>query len=105
MSELKQNVSGSGVLEVGDALAPLAVSGTPTRRWSKFVFRSPTCHLTERKLLIVNDVTGCCRFVADLLPIKCLIINDVTDVADFQTISSKENAEVRIKTGESTESK
>jgi hypothetical protein len=39
--------------------------------------------LTEWKWLIVKDVTGCCRFVAALLPIKCLIINDVTDVADF----------------------
>jgi hypothetical protein len=40
-------------------------------------------HLTEWKWLMMKDVTGCCRFVADLLPIKCLIINDVTDVADF----------------------
>jgi hypothetical protein len=51
--------------------------------------------LTEWKLLIVKDVTGCCRFVADLLPIKWLIINDVTDVADFQSIISKENAEIK----------
>jgi hypothetical protein len=56
-------------------------------RASKFDFQSLPCHLTVWKWLIVKDVTGCCRFVADLLPIKCLIISDVTDVADFKTVS------------------
>jgi len=30
----------------------------------------------------------CCHFVAILLPFKCLIDNDVADVATFQTIST-----------------
>jgi hypothetical protein len=39
--------------------------------------------------VVLSQVAKCCRSVADPLPIKCLIINDVTDVADFQSISSK----------------
>jgi hypothetical protein len=49
---------------------------------------STSHHLTEWKLLIMKDVTGCCCFVATLLLVKCLIINDVTDVAGFKTIIS-----------------
>jgi hypothetical protein len=45
-------------------------------------------HLTGWKWLEMKDVTGCCRFVADLLPIKWLIINDVTDVTGFKSIIS-----------------
>jgi hypothetical protein len=49
---------------------------------------APVCHLTEWKLLIMKDVTGCCYFVAGLLLVKRLIINDVTDVAGFKSIIS-----------------
>ena len=37
------------------------------------------------KWLKISDVTGCCRCVADVLPVKLLMMSRVADVADFPT--------------------
>ncbi len=37
------------------------------------------------KSFMIKDVTGCCRSVAGLLPIKLLIMRRVADVADFSS--------------------
>src|ERR1700733_699720 len=58
-----------------------------------FQLNSGYFRVTNKKGFRGNPAT-CCRFVADVLPIKSLTINNVADVADFQSNMSKAEPEM-----------